>query len=197
MADFSSLVTDVCSITKRPDLVADTELAVKSATLKAHHIDFFYKDLFESGVSLQEAKYVITLEVKRLVPQYRALKYIRKSDSSGAQDGKLLTILTPEAVVDGYAINKTDIVYGAGNSLEIKSSTELQYFFLGCYVNPIVTAAEYNSWVADEYPFAIIYEAARLVYKQIGFDEQAAQFDALAKEEFALLRLSNILVNGY
>jgi hypothetical protein len=37
----ATILTDVYELTGRPDLVAETTLAVKNATLKAHHLDFF------------------------------------------------------------------------------------------------------------------------------------------------------------
>jgi len=41
----AQLSTDVIALTKRPDLVAETTLAVKMATLKAHNSDYYPRDL--------------------------------------------------------------------------------------------------------------------------------------------------------
>ena len=51
MTVFSDLLSDVYAVTNRPDLVADTKLAVRTATLKAHRSDFYPKDLFETGLT--------------------------------------------------------------------------------------------------------------------------------------------------
>lgn len=51
MASLNSLVSDVYTLTNRPDLVAETALAVKKATLKMHHVDFFARDIWESGIT--------------------------------------------------------------------------------------------------------------------------------------------------
>ena len=51
MATFAELVADVKILTNRPDLDAEIKLAVKAATLKAHHTDFYPKDLY--GVAIQ------------------------------------------------------------------------------------------------------------------------------------------------
>jgi len=44
MATLNSLMDDVYILTNRPELVAETRLAVKKATLKLHQLDFFAKD---------------------------------------------------------------------------------------------------------------------------------------------------------
>ncbi len=48
---YDELVTEVYALTKRPDLVAETASLIKAATLKAHHTDFYSKDLFETSVT--------------------------------------------------------------------------------------------------------------------------------------------------
>ena len=47
---FDELVAEVYLLTARGDLTAETQSAVKAATLKAHKSDFFSKDIFETGV---------------------------------------------------------------------------------------------------------------------------------------------------
>ena len=51
MASLNSLMTDVMTITNRADLIAETKLAVKQATLKMHQVDYFPKDIFETGIA--------------------------------------------------------------------------------------------------------------------------------------------------
>lgn len=199
MTTLAELLTDVYKITKRPDLVDMTTLAVKSATLKAHHSDFYPKDLFETAIQWNPVAYTQSLDYKAIVPKWRAFKYLRKFDytTPPGEAGKFFEIITPEEVLDKYQIQREDVCYLAGAQLEIKSSTEDEYMLLGCYVHPTITDAGYSSWVADEYPFAIIYAAAADVFKQIGFDEQAARIDRQVMEQLMLLRNSNVLAQGY
>ena len=51
MATYQELYDDVVTITKRPDLAAETALAIRAATLKLHQSDFYFKDLFEKYAS--------------------------------------------------------------------------------------------------------------------------------------------------
>ena len=196
MATFTDLCNDVYELTNRPDLVAETKVAVKAATLKAHQSDYYYKDIYELGVSFPTADYVQSLEYRLLVPKYRALKYIRKTDAVGKDDGVLLTILTPEEVVDSYGMNKVNIAYVAGQVIQIKSSDQLQYVYMGCYINPDITEGSYNSWIALDHPYAIIYDASATIFKMIGFDEQTAVFRQMVAEQIGEIRLSNIESTG-
>lgn len=196
MTTLSSLVADVYSLTNRPDLESETLLAIRAATLKAHHSDFFYKDLLEEGIRFDFSLAQQSLDYKTLVPLWRALKYIRIYNQQDGYPGNFLSILTPEQTLDSYGVMKENICYVAGMQINIRTCAAQQYFLLGCYVSPNVTVESYSSWIADEYPMAIIYEAAATVFKAIGFDEQTAAFRALAFEEREQLKLSNILATG-
>lgn len=196
MATFTELCDDVYTLTNRPDLTAEVKLAVKAATLKLHQADFFYKDLYETGVSFATEEYAQQLEYRTLLARYRALKYIRKTDVAGTL-GIFFGVLTPSEVLDQYGTERVDICYGAGELLQIKSSTLFQYVLFGCYLNPDVTEAGFNSWIALDHPYAIVYEAAVTMFKTIGYDEQSATYGRMAAEQAAMVRSSNILVEGY
>jgi hypothetical protein len=196
----TSLVNDVYSLTNRPDLVGETLLAVRNATLKAHNTDYYYKDLFESGISFDFPSSQQSLEYKKLIPRWRALKYIRKCsiDSNGnSTPTGFLEIISPDNVLDSYSINKENVVYVAGVELQIRSREAFQYCLLGCYIHPDVTVDGYTSWIAEEQPAAIVYAAAATIFKTIGYDEQNAAYQTLVADEYAQLKLTNIVANGY
>lgn len=194
----NELIAEVYTITNRPDLVGQTLTAVRSATLKLHQQDYFYKDIFETGVTFTTAAYLQQLEYRTLVPRWRALKYIRKTDSTQYADGAFLEVLAvPEMVEDAYRINRNDVCYVAGSVVQIRSSTELQYILLGCYLNPDITVAGYNSWIALDHPYAIVFEAASAVFKMIGDTDQFAAYTLLAREHAAEISISNIQAVGY
>lgn len=197
----TELINEVYVITGRSDLVNDTLSAVKAATLKAHHSDFYWKDVFESGVQFDTAEYVQTFDYRNIVPRWRAAKYFRKYDNINAVPGKFLDPIPPELVLDRYASEKTNVYYGAGAYLTLKSDTAEQYYLMGCYLHPDITTAAYNSWIALDHPFAIIYEAAGKVFAGIGKDEEAARYanpqNGFVAEQIALLKMSNIGITGY
>ena len=192
----TELQDEVYTITKRPDLIAETLLAVRQSTLALHQSDYFWKDIAETGISFSSSAYLQELEYRPILPQFRAIKYLRKSDSTGAA-GAFFDVITPEAVLDLYGSDRTNVCYAAGESIEMKSSTQFQYAILGYYKNPIVTTTGFSSWIALDHPYAIVLEAAEKVFKMIGKTEEFAAFKFLRDEEKQRLALSNIQAVGY
>ncbi|MNC13543.1 hypothetical protein D3C75_612940 [compost metagenome] len=121
-------------------------------------------------------------------------KYIRlwMGDQSG-DVGKFLTPIQIENSLDLYNQKKVDVFYMAGQLLQIRGACTLDKVLFGCYVNPVITPeASYSSWIAVEQPYAIVYEAARQVFKSISFTEQANEYSNLVAEEFAELKLTYV-----
>ena len=194
----TSLIADVYSVTGRPDLEAETKLAVKAATLKAHQSDYYFKDLLETGIQFATAEYLQDADLRVIIPNFRNIRYARRYDTSGTgKDAEFYTILTPGELLDSYGNDKSNVAYMAGTVLKIKSRVKLDHLLIGVYVSPAITDDTYSSWVATDHPYAVIFEAARLVFKQIGFDEQSTTFEKLAAEQFIELRMNNIQAVGY
>lgn len=190
MATFLELLADTYTITKRPNLVEETKLAIKVATLKAHQKDFFPKDLYETGVSFLTSSYTQQLDYKTILPRWRAIKYLRKYNALGVPPiaGAFLKLKLPEQVLDSYGVSEENIFYLAGSSFQIRSSTKEKYYLLGCYLNPDITEATFSSWIALDHPYLIVFEAARVLFKSIGFDEQSVEMTRLVAEQYAILQ---------
>lgn len=197
--NLAELTAEVYTITGRSDRTAETLTAIKAATLKAHQSDFYYKDIFETGVAFDTSDYTQSLDYRTLIPLWRAVKYLRKYDitTTPYTPGRILDLLVPENIMDRYQVQKTDIYYVAGSYLNINSSTQEQVYLLGCYLNPDITVDGYNSWIAQDHPYAIIFDAAATVFKAIGKDEEAAAYRSLNAEQLSMLRASNIVANGF
>ena len=189
---FTSLVADVITLTKREDLVAETALAIRAATLKAHNSEDFVKDIVETSIQFTASDYFQSLDYKQLYPLWKKPKYIRKYDASGSAPGALLTPYSPEQSVDLYKTNRVDIYYTAGSVLQIRTKEQQQYFLAAYYTHPNVMPDTYDSWVGRDYPFAVVYEAAATVFKATGFDEQVSTFRELVKEQYAELKMHEI-----
>ena len=174
---YSSLLQDVYDLTKRPDLVAETAIGVKTATLQLHSSDFYSKDLYETGISFTTSDYLQTLDYKLLLPRWRQIKYLRKYDAVGLTAGKKLDPIVIEKVLDGYKIERTDVFYLAGSVYQIKCSTQEQYFLLGAYLFPDVNPTTFTSWIADEYPYAVAFKAASIALKMVGLMDVADTFE--------------------
>lgn len=191
------MIQEVYNLTNRPDLVAATKSAVKAATVKAHITDFYSKDIAETGVAFEEPAYIHSLDYNSVIPRFRSLKYFRRVKDENDREGVFLEVVTPEEVLDAYSQGRTDICYVAGNILEMRASVEFSKALMGAYVYPNVTDLHYSSWIADNHTFAIVYEAARVIFKTIGYDEEAATYNQLVAEEYNLLRMTALSDVGY
>jgi len=192
--NFAQIQSEVLAIVKRPDLVSRVDAAIKAATLKMHHSDFFYKDLVEVPIQFTDVQYIQNFVPSEILPNYRKVKYIRIWQG-GAQGrpGPFLEHIQIENSIDGYNYLKDNVFYMAGTKLQIRTACGLQHVLFGAYVHPIVTPLEsYSSWIADQYPYAIIYEAVRTMYRSIGFSEQANEFAQLAAEVLSEIKMSSI-----
>lgn len=191
----AEIIGEVYLLTGRPDKVSETLSAVKSATLRAHHSDFYYKDLLEAGVQFPTAEYLQTWDYRSTVPNFRSAKYFRKY--TGAVAGQKLEMILPEQALDKYGNERQDIWYAAGAFIQLKSSTAEDMYLFGAYVNPDVTQANYQSWIATDHPYAIVYEAAAVIFKTVGKDEEAAQYRVMVAERIRDIQVSNIVSEGY
>lgn len=192
--NFNELVTEVISITRRPDLEPQIQAAVKAATIKAHHSDFYYRDLHEMSV-----EFAVEYQIQNFLPtdiftNFRKAKYIRLwfGDVDGYA-GKFLTPIHIENSIDDYSLDRVDVFYMAGQLLQIRTAAPIKRVLFGAYLHPVVTPeSSYNSWIANEYPYAIVYEACRAIFKRIGKDSESAEFNRLTAEEYRLLLISNV-----
>jgi hypothetical protein len=191
------LLQEVYNLTDRPELVALSKTAIKSATLKGHMSDFYYRDIYEIGVQLSEPTYIYSFIPYDIISNFRAPAYIKRVADENDEQGKAFDPITPDDVLDAYKCLRSDVYYSAGRTLEIRSSVEFSKMLVGAYVLPIVTDEGFSSWIAELVPYYIIYEAAAKVFKAIGQDQEAAFFKAEISEQFITLRTAGLTQQGY
>lgn len=184
--NFAEIRNEVISITKRPDLVPQINSAITSATLKAHQSNFYYKDLLEVAVEFSEPGPIQNFLPTDIVPRFRKAKYLRRWDGDEAtgHPSTFFTNIQIENALDSYGYIKNEVYYLAGNLIQIRGAQDVQRVLFGCYQHPQVTEAGYNSFIAAEVPYAIIYEACRIIFLSIGLQEQAAGLDQLVGEVY-------------
>ena len=192
--NFEQLLQEVYDITNRPDLSAETSSAIRLATLKAHHLDFFSRDIAEKTIKFTEKQFKQSIDLYSLACNYRAAKYFRLTDGDGDDViGSFIDMITPNEILDSYGRNRVNVSYVAGRMLEIRADIDFDTAIFGFYVNPIVTpSGKYASWVANIHPGAIINEAARVVFKMIGKSDESAAYKILVAEEYVLLKITGL-----
>ncbi len=193
MSQFSDLQDAVYSITNRTDLVAETSLAIRQATLAAHRSDYYPGDLEELLITPTAAS-VFQLDIPSLFVNWRAFQYIRPYDTiSGTPADFLLEAIRPDGLFDDYMVAKINVFYVAGTNLNIRLGADYGGFIVGYYKNPVLSPdASYDSWIATQHPACIVNEAAARVMHMIGFEEAAARIKKLAEQELALFKQSNL-----
>jgi hypothetical protein len=201
MADFNAIVEDVFTITNARHLVNETTMAVKSAVLQLHRRDNFAKDLAEFTIEFPTSDNLQSIDYRTLFPQYRSLAYLRKYDNSGAANagaGKFFEIITPAQVLDSYQRQRSDVCYLAGALINIRSCEKFQYAMIGFYQNPnVASPATFNSWIADEAYYAVVYLAASIIFgSSLGDSARQVANSRLADIEAMELINSNIVAKG-
>lgn len=112
---------------------------------------------------------------------------------SMGQARKLLREIDPDDFLDEYGAEKVDVWYQAGSTIAVKSSTSLQWGLIGFYAWPNLDIGNanlltfttlpgncsplFNSWIAAEYPYAIIYDAASAILQKTGMTDAARKYD--------------------
>lgn len=193
--NFSELRDEVALLVRRPDLTDRINSAIKAATLKVHHSDFYYKDLHEQSVEFTTPAYIQNFLPTDVFAQFRKAKYIRvwEGDAATGTFGRFFQFIQVENSRDAYGCEKTDVFYQAGQLLQMRGRCQIDKILFGAYVHPVITPEnEYCSWIAKEMPWTIIYEAARTIFRSIGRDQEAGEMTQLFGEQLNLLKMSYI-----
>lgn len=206
---YTEIYNAVVGLTGRADLITETQLAIQAATLRAHASDFYTRDMQEAMLVFPAYQYSQQIILPDSLGRFRALKYVRKYDPSGTDSvtglatgaaGEGFEILDPEDIFDSYSIDKENICTVAGDYANLKSSTAtFAYCICGWYANPqiqLLTDADFRSWICTSFPFAIIFEAAAIVFKTIGRDTENRTYREMSAEQVAMIRMSGITAHA-
>lgn len=200
MATLAALLADVYSLTNRPDLVAESTLAVKAATLKAHQSDYFFRDQVAGSFNFANpALFVQQFDVSTLT-RWRAWAYLQNFDPLITpyqnSNSYVFEIIASNDLIDNYRILKQNSAYQVGTACNIRCAAALATLYYGYFQNPDITNAANMGWISDNHPYAIIIPAARMVFKTIGYDEQYRAYEDMEREQIAELKISNITPVG-
>lgn len=198
---FAEILAKVLEEIERPDMAAQATTTIQASTLKMHTVEGhkFYKDIKTAQLVFETSQFIQILD-KAALPRFRDLSYFRKWDPNYLQfqigqsltppfisdlDGvfsnqdalRYLEPITPDSIFDYQGDEKTDVVYMAGSTIYMKSSTSFQYGLIGFFAFPDIDTAHFDSWIAQDYPFAIIYDAASALLQKIGMQEVSRKYD--------------------
>ena len=168
---YDELVEGVITNTNRPELLAETRLAVKRSTIKMHNLDLFQYDLTQGSISFQPTINP-RVDLKLLGPRFRKLAEVRVVDISGNISPPLERL----NLLDSYKKVGQAGYLTVGAALEIKSAATISRVLITYYSNPLTQEGSYDSWIATNHPFAIIDDASAGVLASVGNNERAGYF---------------------
>lgn len=193
---YDRVLADIYTLTNRLDLEQETELALRTATINAHHCDFFNRDHVTQLVQIPNASYLTALDIQNLFPSFRGVESIQLVDVNYApiftyeiDIVEIGDIYDPE-----YRTIKNNIAYVAGTTLNIKSEVSSYGYLVGWYKAPSTRRDDYNSWIAQLYDPVIVFWAASIVLNTNGNEEKANKYLKMVVEQFIPFLKSNYLL---
>lgn len=177
MSLWTELLDEVYVLTNRPELVAETAIALRKAVRTAHSSARFWRDLVEVNVTGLPVVQVQEIALDVHAPRFRQTAYIK---SNSSQDRYFDPITIDELVdADGYA--KVNGYWGFGNSLRVRAANIEDNYLLGYYQYPVMTPAEsFSSWIVTDHRDYIVASAALIVLGLTGEAEIKTTLQQLA-----------------
>lgn len=195
---YDSIYQDVMTLTKRPQLDAETHVALRSATRSAHASGAYARDIATQNVQLPNASYITSLDAQILFPRLRGLASVQLLDTSFApMSNPEITIVEFDDIRDPeYHQIKNNIAYLAGTAVNIRSYVPASGYLVGYYQMPLVQREQYNSWIAQLAPEIIVYQAAAIVFGTVGEPEKVKAYTDMVERTFKPQLIQNFLTSA-
>ena len=178
---YDQMVADTITLTNRPELDAETELAVRAATTNAHLTDAYYRDVCTSHVQLPNQSYMVALDIPTLFPNARGFSQIRPTDFNGnlmsPYESKTIDIVELGEIYDPeYKNLRNNIAYASGDKLVVRNAINCSGYAVEWVKAPRTGRAQYDSWIAQMAPTIIQLWAAATVFNTNGNEEKARSY---------------------
>lgn len=198
MATIASLTTLIVEQTRRPEIPAVTLAALKAAALRAHHTDFFPRDIHTVRLAypLPAATpvYQDFPNINTLLPGLRNFEAVMGVDPVTSAEVEELEYRDLQDRYQADGTQRTSMYNLLGDTLRCYFQAWTGALDIYYYKNPLFTATDVNSWIADTYPEEIAAWAAGIVFARTGFTEQAQAFQELHVKPFKELLINSHLL---
>lgn len=180
MTTFADMQTLVYEKTRRPELVALTKSAIKMATLRAHHVDFWRRD--ESSQLLtftpdSSAQFVDFADIFTTVTRLRTPNFMQAEDVTSPFNPteNLEHVSDYKNFWDEYNELRSSVFTLIGSTLKVRFAVQTGRARLYFFQNPDTSELTYSSWIADQHPDELAFWAAGIIWMRSGFPELAKQ----------------------
>lgn len=197
MTTFAELETLVVAQTRRPEVSAVTQAAIRTAVLRAHHVDFFLRDLTSGLLSYtpsNSARNYDFTDVSTLLPRMRSFQLVQSVDAVTAAPVEVLEYRELQDLYDADNAQRLSMYTLIGDTLRIYPQAATGSLSAYYYRNPVTASAGFSSWIADTYPDELAMWAAAIVFARTGFAEMAADFQRTHIAPFRELLISSHLL---
>lgn len=198
-AIYNQLLADIYVISKRPDLQAETLLALRKAVMKLHLADTWKNDIATSYITVPvlsttdvSFRYSLDLTNSVLFPRYRKVNCIKEYNTVATGYEITFKELDSDRILDSYLLEEINYWYQAGKQVNLRCNKLLTYLRVDYLQFPDVTNATFDSWIARDYPDMVIEEAVSNIFSTVGKDAEAQNYAKRFYENVALLRISEI-----
>lgn len=195
---YDGIVNDVVTLTNRPDLAAEIAIAVRTATLSVHSDAAYPRDLVAAAVQIPNPSYQFSIDAQSQFPRLRGLSTVRLLDDNFTPvEFPEVEIIELGDIRDAiYHELKTDVCYIAGTSVNVKTSVPASGILLEYFQLPLIRREQYNSWIAQLAPDAIVYSAASILYSTNGNEEKAASYSKFYQTQLKPQLIANFLTSA-
>ena len=225
--NLNELIEAVYTETGRPDMVSETTQYVTASIMKMHLRGRYLKDIQAAKISFDNTGHIQTLDTSTLTG-YRQMIYLMPSDVNQTittdlipgcipQDnrlpplwwyfaddnpGGLIEIVEAADIFDVQGFRKQNIAYQAGSTLYIKTQRSIQYLQAAWLRYPVISSDPdvFDSWIARELPYTIIFDAAAATFVKLGQQDQSRSYNStdpenpgLVKSWLDLLDMNNVV----
>lgn len=196
---FAQLRTVAFEHTKRPDLVAMTDLAIQTAVMRAHHVDFFPRDQYEAVVTYDLPGVLPYVDIPTLSQQSTIARLRAVKTCFGLEQGTYALVeqfehRETDDFYDGEGYMRVGVYSIMGDTLRIVPGNPTGLLRVNYYRNPDVSVASFSSWIADLYPDFVGAWAAQGVLTRIGFREVASTMNETVVGPFKEMLISSHLL---
>lgn len=188
MAIFDDILADVYVLTDKYNLVAESKLGIRAATVKLHGLEFWREDRVEEEVAVttSEGQFSINLPAALANP-CRKVEAIKRVNSD-----VYFEEIDPKQLLDGFGHRRYNTYYRVGNVLRFLTDSGDASVYVSYYKHPVAVETGYSSWIADSYPILVALEAASFVLSSIGDKEAAAKIDGMKGEHLNVLLINHL-----
>lgn len=187
MALFDDILADVYTITNRPDLVNESKLGIRAATIKLHSLELWNEDREVEQLPVVTTNSLFTLAKSTFTYSPRQIEFFKKPF-----DDVFFEEIDVKQMLDRYGFKRFNIYYQAGQNYNFLTDTADESVIVSYYRNPVATETGYDSWIAQEYKELVAFEAAIFVFSSIGDKEQEARIEKMAAQQLAILQINHM-----